>query len=331
MSKTSRRPVLAAALALMGAGGLAAPGPALAQAFPNRAITVIVPFAAGGPTDVINRLVAEGMSKELGQPVVVENVTGAGGTIAAGRVANARPDGYTILAHHIGHATSATLYRNLPYNVETSFAPLGLVSDAAMTIVARPDFPANDLAGLMAEIKRQGDKLNLAHAGVGGANHLCGVLMQYAAKTNLTTVAFRGSAPVLTEMMAGRIDVFCDQATNTTPFIRDNRIRSYAVTLDRRVEGLNLPTTAEAGEPSIAMSTWHGLYAPAGTPEPVVERLSVAIRAALREERLRARFAELVTEVASQEQATPAAHRRHLAAEVARWRPIIQAAGVYAD
>ena len=280
---------------------------------------------------MISRLVAEGMAKDLGQSVVVENVTGAGGTIAAGRVASARPDGYTLLSHHIGHATSATLYRALPYNVETSFAPLGVVSDAAMTIVARPDFPANDLAGFMAEVKRQGDKLNLAHSGLGGANQLCGMLIQHAAGTPVTTVVFRGSAPVLTEMMAGRIDVFCDQATNTAPFIRDNRIRSYAVTLDRRAEGLDLPTTAEAGQPAIAMSTWHGMYAPAGTPEAVQERLAAAIRAALREERLKQRFAELVTEVATQEQATPAYHRRHLAAEVARWRPIIQAANVYAD
>ncbi|MBP0443720.1 tripartite tricarboxylate transporter substrate binding protein BugD [Roseomonas sp. SSH11] len=325
MSKLLRRALLAASFAV-----LAAPS-AMAQSFPSRPITVIVPFAAGGPTDVIARLVAEGMSKDLGQPVVVENVTGAGGTIAAARVAQARPDGYTLLVHHIGHATAATLYRQLPYNVETSFAPLGLVSDAAMTIVAKPDFPANDMAGFIAALKEQGDRLNLAHSGLGGANQLCGMLVQQAAGKALTTVVFRGSAPALQEMMAGRIDVFCDQATNTAPFIRDNRIKAYAVTLDRRVEGLNLPTTAESGAPGIAMSTWHGVYAPAGTPEAVQERLSAAIRAALREERLRARFADLVTEVASPEQATPAAHRRHLAAEVARWRPIIQAAGVYAD
>ncbi|MFH5924487.1 tripartite tricarboxylate transporter substrate-binding protein [Roseomonas xinghualingensis] len=326
MTKLSRRAILAACVV----APLAAP--ALAQTFPSRPITITVPFAAGGPTDVVARLVAEGMAKDLGQPVVVENITGAGGTIAATRVAQARPDGYSLLVHHIGHATAATLYRQLPYNVETSFAPLGLVSDAAMTIVARPDFPANDLAGFIAAMKQQGDKLNLAHSGLGGANQLCGMLVQQAAGTPLTSVVFRGSAPALQEMMAGRIDVFCDQATNTAPFIRDGRIKAYAVTLlDRRVEGLNLPTTAEAGAPGISMSTWHGVYAPAGTPEAVQERLATAIRAALREERLRARFADLVTEVAAPEQATPAAHRKHLAAEVARWRPIIQAAGVYAD
>jgi tripartite-type tricarboxylate transporter receptor subunit TctC len=322
-----RRTLLAAAVPF----ALAAPAARAQQRFPNRPVTVIVPFTAGGPTDVITRIVAEGMSRDLGQPVVVENVTGAGGTIAAARVAQARPDGHTLLMHHIGHASSATLYRRLPYDVQDSFAPLGLVSDAAMTLVARPDFPAADLAGYMAEIRRQGDRLNLAHSGLGGANHLCGMLLQHTAGTALTGVVFRGSAPAITDLMAGRIDVFCDQATNTAPFLRDNRIKGYAVTLPERVPGLELPTTAEAGEPSLLMSTWHGLYAPRATPAEVQERLSAAIRAALREERLRQRFAELVTAPATEERATPAFHRRFLAEEIARWRPIIQAAGQYAD
>lgn len=320
----TRRTLLAATPALLAT-------PALAETFPSRSITITVPFAAGGPTDVVSRLVAEGMSKDLGQPVVVENVTGAGGTIAAARVAQARPDGHTLLMHHIGHASTATLYRKLPYDVQESFAPLGLVSDAAMTVVARPDFPAADLPGVLAAIKEQGDKLTLAHSGLGGANQLCGMLLQRAAGRALTTVVFRGSAPAITDLMAGRIDLFCDQATNTAPFIRDSRIKAYAVTLPQRVPGLDLPTTAEAGAPDLAMSTWHGLYAPAGTPGEIQERLATAIRAALREERLLARFAELVTAPASQERATPAWHRRYLAEEVARWRPIIQEAGQYAD
>ena len=314
------------------ASALAAPAVrAQQQPFPNRPVTVVVAFSAGGPTDVIARLVAEGMGRDLGQPVVVENVTGAGGTIGAGRVAQARPDGHTLLIHHIGHASAATLYRKLPYSVTDSFAPLGLVSDAAMTLVARPDFPASDLAGFMAEIKQQGDKLTLAHTGLGAANHLCGMLLQSAAGAALTGVVFRGSAPAITDMMAGRIDVFCDQATNTAPFLRDGRIKGYAVTLPERVPGLELPTTTEAGQPSLLMSTWHGLYAPRTTPPEVQERLSAAIRAALREERLRQRFAELMTAPAAEERATPAYHRRFLAEEVARWRPIIQAAGQYAD
>jgi tripartite-type tricarboxylate transporter receptor subunit TctC len=324
----TRRRILAAAVAAPMLPGL----PALAQnSFPDRPITITVPFTAGGPTDVISRLVAEGMSRDLGQTVVVENVTGAGGTIAAGRVAVARPDGYTLLMHHIGHASTATLYRKLPYDVVESFAPLGIVSDAAMTLVARPDFPASDLAGFMAEIKRRGDGINLAHAGLGGANQLCGMLLQHAAGTAVTTVVFRGSAPAITDMIAGRIDVFCDQATNTAPFIREGRVKAYAVTLPQRVPGLDLPTTAEAGQPAILMSTWHGLYAPRDTPVAIQQRLSQAIRAALREDRLKQRFADLVTEPAAQDRATPEYHRRFLAEEVQRWRPIIQAANIYAD
>ena len=322
-----RRMLLAAIVSALAAPAVRAQQ----QPFPNRPVTVVVAFSAGGPTDVIARLVAEGMGRDLGQPVVVENVTGAGGTIGAGRVAQARPDGHTLLIHHIGHASAATLYRKLPYSVTESFAPLGLVSDAAMTLVARPDFPASDLAGFMAAIKKQGDKLTLAHSGLGAANHLCGMLLQHTAGTALTGVVFRGSAPAITDMMAGRIDVFCDQATNTATFLREGRIKGYAVTLPQRVPGLDLPTTAEAGEPSLLMSTWHGLYAPKGTPEEVQERLAAALRSALAEERLRSRFADLVTEPASDERATPAFHRRFLAEEVARWRPVIQAAGQYAD
>ena len=310
---------------------LAAPAIWAQQPFPNRPVTIIVPFAAGGPTDVISRIVAEGMGKDLGQAVVVENVTGAGGTIAAARVAQARPDGHTLMMHHIGHASAATLYRRLPYSVTDSFAPLGIVSDAAMTLVARSDFPASDLNAYLAEIKRQGDKLNLAHSGLGAANHLCGMLLQYTAGAAMTPVVYRGSAPAITELMAGRVDVFCDQATNTVNFIREDRIKAYAVTLAQRVPGLDLPTTTEAGQPSLLMSTWHGLYAPKNTPSEIQERLAAAIRAALREERLRQRFAELVTEPATEDRATPAFHRRFLAEEVARWRPIIQAANQYAD
>ncbi len=325
------RRTLLAAVPFALAAPLAAPAVRAQQPFPSRPVTINVPFSAGGPTDVISRIVAEGMAKDLGQPVVVENVTGAGGTIAAGRVAQARPDGHTLLMHHIGHASAATLYRRLPYSVTEGFAPLGLVSDAAMTLVARPDFPADDLGAYMAEIRRQGDKLNLAHSGLGAANHLCGMLLQHAAGTAMTPVVYRGSAPAITEMMAGRVDVFCDQATNTVSFVREGRIKAYAVTLPQHVPGLDLPTTAEAGQPSLVMSTWHGLYAPKDTPPEVQERLAAAIRASLREERLRQRFAELVTEPATEERATPAFHRRFLAEEVARWRPIIQAAGQYAD
>ncbi|MGG5822768.1 tripartite tricarboxylate transporter substrate-binding protein [Falsiroseomonas sp. HW251] len=323
---TTRRTLLASALALPFIGDRAT-----AQGVPSRPITVTVPFAAGGPTDLISRMVAEGMARDLGQSVVVENVTGAGGTLAAGRVAQARPDGTTLLAHHIGLATTATLYRRLPFSVTESFAPLGLVSDAAMTIVAKPDFPATDLRGVIAVIKREGEKLNIAHAGLGGANQLGGMLLQATAETKMTTVVFRGSAPAITEVMAGRIDLFVDQATNTAPFLRDNRIKGYAVTLPERVPGLDLPTTAEAGFPAFSMSTWHGIYGPAALPQEIQNRLNAAIKAALRDERLRARFAEVVTQPATDERSFIPFHRRFLVEEVNRWRPIIQANGEYAD
>ncbi len=324
--QATRRTLLGASLALPFIGDRA-----VAQGVPARPITVTVPFAAGGPTDLISRLVAEGMARDLGQSVVVENVTGAGGTLAAGRVAQARADGTTLLSHHIGLATAATLYRRLPFSVAESFAPLGLVSDAAMTIVAKPDFAAADLAGVIEVIKREGENLNLAHSGLGGANQLGGMLLQSAAGTKMTTVVFRGSAPAITELMAGRIDLFVDQATNTAPFIRDGRIKAYAVTLPERVPGLDLPTTAEAGFPAFSMSTWHGLYAPAATPLEVQQRLNAAIKAALKEERLQARFAEVVTKPATEERSSMAFLRRFLVEEVKRWRPIIAANGEYAD
>ena len=328
MSKT-RRALLAA---IPGAvpGILAAPAlRAQERPFPNRPVTLVAGGSAGGPTDVISRLVAEGMARDLGQPVVIENV--AGTVFSAGRAHAARPDGYTVLNTNIGFAASATMYRRLPYSVTGSFEPLGLVSEAAMTVVSRPGFPADDIAGYLAVMRREGDRLNLAHSGVGSSSHLCAMLLQGAAGAAATTVAYRGSAPITTELMAGRVDIFCDQVTNTLPYIRDDRFPAYAVTGEARVPGLDVPTMAEAGYPGATMTTWHGLFAPVGVPEPILDRLSAALRAALREERLRGRFADLITEPASQERATRAFHRRFHAEEVARWRPVIQAAGTYAD
>lgn len=324
-----RRHLLAAAPALLLGRSALAQGSGWA---PNRTVTIVVPFAAGGPTDLIGRLLAEIIGRELGQTVVVENVSGAGGTIAAGRVAQAKPDGHTLLIHHIGHAASATLYRRLPYDVQESFTPLGLVSETPMTIIARPDFPAEDLKGLLEEIKRKGTALNLSHSGLGGSNHLCGTLLQAAARTAVTTVAFRGSAPANTELMAGRIDLACEQATNSVPFLREKRMKAYAVTAPRRVPGIeDVPTAAEAGLPGFEITVWHALYGPRGLPDEVTQRLSAAIQVAMRDEKLRARYAELVTDVPAPEKVTPEYHRRFLAQEVARWRPLIEAAGQYAD
>jgi tripartite-type tricarboxylate transporter receptor subunit TctC len=304
-------------------------GPALAQ-FPERSITLVAAGAAGGPTDTITRILADAMAPHLGQAVVVEAIGGS--VVGPGRVAQARPDGYTLLVNNIGMAASATLFRRLPYDVPNAFAPLGLVSEAAMTIVTRPGFPGPDLAGVMATLKARGEAINMASAGISSASNLCALLVQHAAGAQATVVVFRGTAPAITEMMSGRLDILCDQATNTVPYIRDNRVVAWGVSSPARLPGLpQVPTTAEAGFPSIAMSTWHGLYAPAGTPEAVQERLSAALRAALREERLRRRFADLLTDVPDEARSTTGFHTRFLREEIDRWRPIIQAAGQFAD
>ena len=321
----NRRALLGSALALPFIGSQA-----LGQGFPSRPLTILIPFAAGGPTDMIGRLLAEGMSRELGQPVAAENATGAGGTIAAARLAQSRPDGHTLMIHHIGLAAAATLYRQLPFSIERGFAPLGVVSHTGMALVARPDFPARDLPGYINVLREQGDRLNLGHAGLGGSNQLCGMLLQHAAGRAATSIVFRGSAPAMTEMMAGRLDLSCEQATVVAPLVRDGRIKAFGVTLPERIPGFDVPTTREQGV-DLIMSAWHGLYAVAGTPPEIQARLATAMRAALRDERLRQRFAETLTTVATEAEATPAHHTQFLASEIGRLRPLIVAAGQFAD
>lgn len=320
-----RRQLLAAPMLLAAAGASAQEAD-----YPSRPVTIIAAGAAGGPTDTITRIVADSMGRHMGQPVVVESI---GGTIVGPqRLTQARPDGYTLLINNIGMTASATLHRKLPYEVPGSFAPLGLVSDAAMTIVTRPGFPAADLKGVMAALGQRGEALNMATAGLSSAANLCALLVQQAAGARATIVVFRGTAPAIAELMAGRIDLLCDQATNTIPYIRDGRVQVWGVSSPARLPGLAaVPTTTEAGFGGVAMSTWHGLYAPAGTPEPIQERINAALRAALREEKLRQRYAELLTDIPSEERQSIAFHRRFVTEEVARWRPVIQAAGAYAD
>ncbi|WP_043836743.1 tripartite tricarboxylate transporter substrate binding protein BugD [Muricoccus aerilatus] len=331
MNQLTRRRALALATAL-GTTTLL-PGLARAQAgYPNRPISVIVPFAAGGPTDVVTRLVAELMSRDLGQPVVVENVGGAGGTLGAQRVAQARPDGYTLLLHHIGMGTTPTLYRRLAYDPVNGFEPIGLVTEVPMTIIAKKDFPAANLAEMVRVIREQKQSINLANAGVGAASHLCGLLLQSAVQTQVTTIPYRGTGPAMTDLIGGTVDLMCDQTTNTTQQIRSGAVRAFAVTTNERNAALpELPTAAEAGLPGFEVSVWHGLYAPKGTDAAILNRLSRSLQGALRDERLVARFAELGTAPVSQERATPEAHRAYWQADIAKWRPIIQAAGQYAD
>lgn len=326
MLHSSRRALPALAL------GLAAPAIASAQSFPTRTISLVVPFAAGGPTDTVARLVAQGMTANLGQNVIVENVAGAGGSLGAQRTALARPDGYSLLVHHIGMSTIPTLYRRLGYDPINGFEPLGLITEVPMTIVARRDFPAANLQELIAVVRRDRERINLANAGIGAASHLCGLLFQSALNVPLTTVPYRGTAPAMADLMGGRVDILCDQTTNTTQQIAAGAVRAYAVTTRERVGALaDLPTAGEAGLPGFEISVWHGLYAPRATPAPIVERLSQALQAALREASLIERFTALGTTPVTQDRATPAAHKAFWTADIARWRPVIQAAGQFAD
>lgn len=307
-------------------------GAASAQDYPSRTITIIVPFSAGGPTDTVTRLIAESMSRTLGQQILVENVGGAGGTLGARRLAQAEPDGYTLLVHHIGMATTATLYRSLPYDARTDFAPIGLITEVPMTIVARPDFPPDDLPALIDYVKQNGDQVLYANAGIGAASQLCGMLIMQALDTQLTTVPYQGTGPAMTDLMGGQVDLMCDQTTNTTNPIKAGSIKAYAVLTDERLDALpDVPTAVEGGLEGIQIGIWHGLYAPAGTPEDIIATLSEALVAALADEIVAQRFADLGTEPVPPEGATPQALQAKLAAEIDRWRPVIEEAGVYAE
>lgn len=300
--------------------------------YPAKPISVVVPFAAGGPTDTVARLVGQAMSNDLKQQVIIENVGGAGGTIAATKVARAAPDGYTLLLHHIGHSTAPSLYRKLPYNAIEDFEPIGLITDAPMTIVAKKDFAPNNLKELIAYIKTNKDKVTYANAGIGAASHLCGMLFMTAIDTQVTTVPYKGTGPAMNDLLGGQVDFMCDQTTNTTSQIKGGRIKVYAVTTKKRVPSLpNVPTMEEAGLPNFEVAVWHGLYAPKGTPKPVIDRLTKALQVALKDPTVIQRFADLGTEPVSQSQATPQALGKHLKAEIDKWAPIIKKAGVYAD
>lgn len=304
----------------------------LAQDYPNRTISIVVPFAAGGPTDTVTRLVAQSMTKTLGQTVIVENVAGAGGTIGPKKVAASKPDGYTLVLMHIGISTSVSLYRNLGYNPVTDLEPIGLVTDVPMTFIAKKDFPPKDMKELIAYVKANKDKVTYANAGVGAASHLCGMLLMTAIQTDLTTVPYKGTGPAMTDLIGGQVDFMCDQTTNTIPQIKGGKVKAYSVTTPARIKALpELPTVAESGVPGFQVGIWHGIWAPKGTPKPVIDKLAAALQTALKDPLVVSKFAELGTEPVAQDQATPAALAKHLKAEVDKWAPIIKKAGVYAD
>lgn len=303
-----------------------------AQGYPERPVTLLVPFAAGGPTDTVARLTAQAMSKALGQEILVENATGAGGTIASERAARSEADGYTILIHHIGMSTAPTLYRQLAYDPLTDLAPIGLVSEAPMTLIARPDFPADTLEELVEAMRTEGEALLYGNAGIGAASHLCGMLLMSATGAQVTTVPYQGNGPIMTDLMGSQIDMTCDQATNTVGPIETGAVKGYAVAAPERIETLpDLPTADEAGLPGFELSVWHGLYAPAGTPDDVVAELTSALQAAMEDESLQESFAAISTVAVSPEQATPEALSERLGSEIERWKPLIEEAGEFAD
>ena len=318
--------ILQAALLALLAGG------AQAQTFPTKPIMMVVPFSAGGPTDTLGRTIAQAMSTALKQSVIIENTGGAGGNIGVDKVAKARPDGYTILLHHIGMSTSPALYRKLNYNPLTDFEYIGLVADVPMTLIAREKFPAKDFKELLTYVKANKDKVTLANAGLGAASHLCGLLFMSAIETELTTVPYKGTAPAMNDILGGQVDIMCDQTTNTTGQIKNGKVKVYGVTTKTRVASLkDIPTLQEQGLKGFEVAVWHGIYAPKGTPKPALDALVAALQSALKDANVKLRLADLGTEPVAQNRATPEALKSHLKSEIDRWGPVIKKAGQYAD
>jgi len=305
---------------------------AAAQGYPTKPVTLVVPFAAGGPTDIVARTLAAAMTKTLGQSVVVENKTGAGGTIAPAYVAKAAPDGYTFLIHHNGMATAPALYRKLAYNPVTDFEHVGNVVDVPMTLLGRKDLPAKNLAELMSYVKANAAKINLANAGLGAVSHLCGTLFQQSLGVTLTTVPFQGTGPALNALLGGQVDLLCDQTTNTVPHIKAGTVKLYGVTTKQRIKALpDAPTLDEGGMKDFEVIVWHGVYAPKGTPAAVVQKFGDAMRAALKDPAFVNRMAELGGEISPASRQTSEGQRAWLTAEVQKWGTAIRVAGVFAD
>jgi tripartite-type tricarboxylate transporter receptor subunit TctC len=310
---------------------LAAPV-ALAQPYPSKPITIVVPAAAGGPSDTVARVLAPTLAKELNGTVIIENQGGAGGTIGAARVARSPGDGYTLYLYHIANSTWPALYRKLPFDVVNDFEPIGLINDVPMTLVSKKDLPAKDFKELLTWIKSAGKQVSIGNAGVGSASHLCGLLFMQAIQTELTPVPYKGTAPAMNDLLGGQIDLMCDQTTNTTGQIKAGKINVYAVTTPTRLPTMkDVPTLNELGLKNFELSAWHGLWAPKGTPKPIVEQLSKALQAAVKDPTVAQRFAELGAVPVTEASATPGALQSRLKTEIERWGPIIKAAGQYAD
>jgi len=319
--------------AIASACALLAMGMAQAATWPEKTVTLVVPYSAGGPTDVVARLLAVPMGQSLGQTVVVENTVGAGGTIAPNRVAKSKNDGYTILIHHMGMATAPALYKKLPYDPLKDFEYIGQVLDVPMTLLSRKDFPANTFPELLDYVRKNQDKVSLANAGIGAVSQLCGMLFMHQVGVKLTTVPYKGAGPAMNDLMGGQVDLLCDQTTQTVPVIQDGkRAKVFGVTTPQRLSSLpDIPTLDEQGLKGFDVKVWHGMYAPKGTPKEVIDKLNKALNVAIKDDNVKKRIAELSSDLATPEKATPEGLRKHLEAEVARWDKVIKAAGVSAE
>ncbi|MED5622152.1 tripartite tricarboxylate transporter substrate-binding protein [Ideonella sp. BN130291] len=319
---------------LIGSLALAAATTVFAD-YPDKPVTIVVPFAAGGPTDKVARDLADVLRKPLGgQSVIIENVGGAGGTLGAGRVAKASPDGYTLLLHHIGMATAPALYRNLPYKTLDDFEYLGMINEVPMTLIGKPSLPAANYADLHKWLAANQGKVNLAHAGLGSASHLCGLLLQSALKMEMTTVPYKGTGPAMTDLLGGQVDLMCDQTTNTSGQIESGKVKAYAVTTTKRLSApllAKLPTLDEAGLKGFNVTIWHALYAPKGTPKPVLDKINAALKVALKDAEFIKREEALGAVIVTDNRVGGAEHKKFVESEINKWGPVIKAAGQYAD
>jgi tripartite-type tricarboxylate transporter receptor subunit TctC len=326
MVRSAARLFLIAASAALWTSGAAA------QSYPTRPVTMFVPYAAGGPTDIVARVVAQAMTKPLGQTVLVENRPSSGGFLAPEQVKNASPDGYSILIHHIGMATIPILYRQPKFDPLKDFEYIGLINEVPMTIIARQNFPAKDFKEFLSYIKANKDKVTLANAGIGAASHLCGLLFMSAIQTNFLTVPYKGTGPAMNDLLGGQVDFMCDQTTNTTSPIKSGKVKAYAVTAAKRLPSLaDIPTLDESGVQGADVTIWHALYAPKGTPKPVIDKLVAALQTALKDHMVNERFAQLGATTVSPGRQNPQALQQFLKAEIDKWGPIIRKAGQYAD
>ena len=321
---------LALAAGAMALAAAITPQTAGAQSsWPARSITLVVPAAAGGPTDTVARLIGEAMGKTLGQSVIVENIGGAGGTIGMARVAKAAPDGYTIAIWHIAHATAPALYDNLKYDPVNDFDHIGRITDVPMTLVSKTGVAAKDIKELIDWIRSEKGKVTYGHAGIGSASHLCTLVLMRDLKVEMVGVGYRGTGPAMNDLLGGQFDVMCDQTTNTTNQIKEGRIKGFAVTTKAKVAALpDLPTLYSGAIPGFEASAWHAMWAPKGLPKEATDKLVAALQAALKDPKVIERFADLGTEPVAQNLATPDALKSQLTSEVKRWDAVIKAAGV---